>query len=45
MVAQYADVCNVFGSVGTVRNLMSVLDEHCPTLGRDPMTNRLKLRA
>lgn len=38
MVAQYADACNVFGPVGTVRNLMSILDRHCSTLGRDPAT-------
>lgn len=38
MVAQYADACNVFGPVGKVRNLMSILDEHCSTLGRDPAT-------
>lgn len=38
MVAQYADACNVFGPVGTVRKLMSVLDQHCSTLGRDPAT-------
>lgn len=38
MVAQYADACNVFGPVGKVRTLMSVLDEHCATLGRDPST-------
>lgn len=38
MVAQYADACNVFGPVGKVRHLMSVLDEHCSTLGRDPAT-------
>ena len=38
MVAQYADACNVFGPVGKVRTLMSILDEHCSTLGRDPAT-------
>jgi F420-dependent oxidoreductase-like protein len=36
MVAQYADACNVFGEPGQVRHLMSVLDEHCERLGRDP---------
>lgn len=38
MVAQYADACNVFGPVGKVRTLMSILDEHCSSLGRDPAT-------
>jgi F420-dependent oxidoreductase-like protein len=38
MVAQYADACNVFGPVSKVRSLMSILDEHCSTLGRDPAT-------
>ncbi len=38
MVAQYADACNVFGPVGKVRTLMTTLDQHCSTLGRDPST-------
>ena len=38
MVAQYADACNVFGPVDKVRHLMSILDEHCATLDRDPAT-------
>lgn len=38
MVAQYADACNVFGPVSKVRTLMSILDEHCSVLGRDPAT-------
>ncbi len=38
MVAQYADACNIFGPVAKVRTLMSVLDQHCSTLGRDPAT-------
>ena len=36
MVAQYADASNVFGDVEQIRHLMSVLDAHCETLGRDP---------
>ena len=36
MVAQYADACNIFGTVDEVRHKMSVLDEHCKRLGRDP---------
>lgn len=38
MVAQYANACNVFGPVDKVRHLMSILDEHCSNLGRDPAT-------
>lgn len=38
MVAQYADACNVFGPPEQVRRLMTVLDEHCERLGRDPST-------
>ena len=36
MVAQYGDACNVFGNPDQIRHLMSVLDGHCATLGRDP---------
>jgi F420-dependent oxidoreductase-like protein len=36
MVAQYGDACNVFGGPDQIRHLMTVLDEHCATLGRDP---------
>jgi F420-dependent oxidoreductase-like protein len=36
MVAQYADASNVFGDPEKVKHLMSVLDEHCERLGRDP---------
>ena len=36
MVAQYGDACNVFGNPQQVGHLMSVLDEHCDRLGRDP---------
>ncbi len=38
MVARYADACNVFGPVKQVRHLMSVLDDHCAAIGRDPST-------
>ena len=38
MVAQYADACNVFGPVKHIRHLMSVLDDHCAALDRDPAT-------
>jgi F420-dependent oxidoreductase-like protein len=36
LVAQYADLCNIFGSPATVRRLNGVIDAHCETVGRDP---------
>ena len=36
LVAQYADMCNIFGDAGIVRHKMEVLDKHCETVGRDP---------
>ena len=36
LVAQYADMCNIFGDVATVRHKMDVLERHCDTVGRDP---------
>ncbi len=38
LVAQYADMCNIFGDVATVRRKMDVLERHCETVGRDPGT-------
>ncbi len=38
LVAQYADMCNIFGDVATVRHKMEVLDRHCEAEGRDPST-------
>jgi F420-dependent oxidoreductase-like protein len=35
MVAQYADACNVYGPVETVRAKLAVLKGHCESLGRD----------
>lgn len=37
LVAQYADACNIFLSMGldTVRNKLTVLKKHCETLGRN----------
>jgi F420-dependent oxidoreductase-like protein len=35
MVAQYADACNVYGPVETVRAKLAILKEHCSALGRD----------
>ena len=34
-VAKYADACNLFGSAETVKRKLSVLKEHCKTVGRD----------
>lgn len=35
IVAKYADACNVFGSPETVRRKLTMLREHCKTVGRD----------
>lgn len=37
MVAQYADACNLFGSMGseTVRNKLDILKKHCEKVRRD----------
>ena len=35
MVAQYADACNVYGPIETVRAKLEILKTHCQTLGRD----------
>jgi len=35
LVAQYADACNLFGSVEVVRHKLGVLQDHCQALGRD----------
>jgi len=34
-VAKYADACNIFGSVETVKKKLEVLREHCRSVGRD----------
>jgi len=36
LVAQYANACNVFGDPTAVAHLMTVLDGHCETFGRNP---------
>jgi F420-dependent oxidoreductase-like protein len=38
LVAQYADMCNIFGDAAMVRHKMDVLERHCETVGRDPRT-------
>jgi F420-dependent oxidoreductase-like protein len=35
LVAQYADACNLFGSVDVVRHKLAVLAGHCEAVGRD----------
>ena len=35
-VAQYADMCNIFGDVAMVRHKLEVLAGHCRSVGRDP---------
>jgi F420-dependent oxidoreductase-like protein len=35
IVAKYADACNVFGSVETVRRKLKILRDHCQAVGRD----------
>ncbi|MET0741382.1 MAG: LLM class flavin-dependent oxidoreductase [Candidatus Nanopelagicales bacterium] len=36
LAAQYADACNLFGDVETVRHKVEVLRRHCADLERDP---------
>ncbi|HUY60270.1 MAG TPA: LLM class F420-dependent oxidoreductase [Candidatus Dormibacteraeota bacterium] len=36
LVAQYADACNLFGDVPTIRHKLDVLARHCEAVGRDP---------
>jgi F420-dependent oxidoreductase-like protein len=36
LVAQYADMCNLFGAAETVRHKVSVLRDHCVAVDRDP---------
>jgi F420-dependent oxidoreductase-like protein len=38
LVAQYADACNLFGDLATIRRKLEVLDRHCDAVGRDPAT-------
>ena len=35
---RYADACNVFGDVPTIRRKLDVLARHCEAAGRDPAT-------
>jgi len=38
LVARYADACNLFGELPTIRHKLDVLDRHCDAIGRDPAT-------
>jgi alkanesulfonate monooxygenase SsuD/methylene tetrahydromethanopterin reductase-like flavin-dependent oxidoreductase (luciferase family) len=38
LVARYADACNLFGEVPTIRHKIGVLHRHCAELDRDPAT-------
>ncbi|MFZ0223121.1 MAG: LLM class F420-dependent oxidoreductase, partial [Candidatus Nitrosopolaris sp.] len=35
IVAKYADACNLFGSAEIVKRKLSILKEHCKSIGRD----------
>lgn len=35
IVAKYADACNLFGSAATIKRKLSILKEHCISVGRD----------
>jgi F420-dependent oxidoreductase-like protein len=36
LVAQYADLCNIFGDPATVARKVEILRRHCADVGRDP---------
>jgi F420-dependent oxidoreductase-like protein len=36
LVAERADACNLFGDLATIRHKVSVLEQHCAEIGRDP---------
>jgi F420-dependent oxidoreductase-like protein len=36
LVAEYADMCNLFGDVDTITHKLEVLRGHCADVGRDP---------
>ncbi|MGH8994231.1 MAG: LLM class F420-dependent oxidoreductase [Acidimicrobiia bacterium] len=36
LVAEYADACNLFGDLDTIRHKLDVLERHCADVGRDP---------
>lgn len=36
LVAKYADACNLFGDMATIRHKLDILARHCEAAGRDP---------
>jgi alkanesulfonate monooxygenase SsuD/methylene tetrahydromethanopterin reductase-like flavin-dependent oxidoreductase (luciferase family) len=36
MIAKYGDASNFFGDVETIRHKVSVIEQHCAEIGRDP---------
>jgi F420-dependent oxidoreductase-like protein len=36
LVAKYAEACNLFGDIPTIRHKIEVLQRHCDEVGRDP---------
>lgn len=36
LVARYADACNLFGDLATIKHKLGVLERHCDAVGRDP---------
>ena len=38
LAAQYADACNIFDSLDSVRRKLPILERHCRDAGRDPAT-------
>jgi hypothetical protein len=43
IVAKYADACNLFGSVETIKRKLNILKEHCTSVGRDYDSIKTKL--
>jgi alkanesulfonate monooxygenase SsuD/methylene tetrahydromethanopterin reductase-like flavin-dependent oxidoreductase (luciferase family) len=35
IVAKYADACNLFGSAETIKRKLTILKDHCTSVGRD----------
>jgi alkanesulfonate monooxygenase SsuD/methylene tetrahydromethanopterin reductase-like flavin-dependent oxidoreductase (luciferase family) len=36
LVARYADACNFFGDLDTIRRKVAILEQRCADIGRDP---------
>src|ERR671922_2897721 len=35
LVAKYADICNLYRSIETIKRKLNILKEHCKSIGRD----------